>query len=59
MNGNSITKNISNYPNPVGRTFVPNKAFIALDFPLLVRPKNTTFNSLRPTTSLMIATLDR
>ena len=52
-------KGRSSYPNPVGKTFVPSKAFIALDFPLLVRPKNTTFSSLRPTTSLMIATLDR
>jgi len=50
---------IFSYPKPVGRTFVPSKAFIALDFPLLVLPKNATFNSLRPITSFMIATFDR
>ena len=55
----NVRSSIVSYPKPVGRTFVPSKAFIALDFPLLVRPKNTTFNSLRPITSFMMATFDR
>ena len=47
------------YPSPVGRTLLPSKALIALDFPLLVRPKNATFTPLRAIISRTIATLDR
>ena len=47
------------YPNPVGRTLLWSKALMALDFPLLVRPKNTTFISLREITFRIIATFDR
>ena len=47
------------YPNPVGRTLLRSKALMALDFPLLVRPKNTTFNSLRAITFRIIDNFDR
>ena len=47
------------YPKPVGRTLFPSNALIALDFPLLVRPKNTTLTSFRATTSLIIVIFDR
>ena len=44
-------------PNPVGRTSCLRRALMRVLFPLLVRPKKTTFISLRSTTSLALAIL--